>query len=60
MDQIRLDILNFNYWETLSYLKSLSFIYDPSHPKRVKLEKECNSMITEINTLKKKIEHGKN
>lgn len=52
MEQLRLEILEYNYWEHFKYAKDLALILPLKHPKRVMLEKKLNEMVVEINQLK--------
>lgn len=45
---IKLEILNCNYWEHFKYAKELAGYLDLNHPKRVRVEKELNNMIDKI------------
>ena len=52
MNKIKLEILEYSYWEHYKYLKDMSLILPLNHPKRIRVENEVNSMITEINKMK--------
>lgn len=52
MKQIKLEILEANYWEHYKYAKDISYIFSVSHPKRVQMEETLRIMISEINILK--------
>ena len=59
---IKLEILEYSYWEHFKMAKDIALVLPIDHPKRKKLEKEINEMATEINELKavvkkKKIVH---
>jgi len=49
---IKLQILEANYWEHYKYAKDLSFIFPIDHPKRLLLESNLNNMLEQINKLK--------
>ncbi len=51
-NNLRLEILEGNYWENFKFAKDLQYIYPIDHPKRKFLEDSLNEMITEINELK--------
>ena len=53
----RLEILNSSYWEHFKYAKELAGYLDLNHPKRVRLEKELNKMLDEIQLLNGTIKH---
>jgi hypothetical protein len=52
---IKLEILEANYWENFKFAKDISLIFPINHPKRVTLDKELLEMITEINNIKNNI-----
>jgi len=52
IDKIRLEILEYNYWEHFKKAKDLFLILELSDPKRLELEKELNSQIEVINQIK--------
>lgn len=60
MKKIRLEILEFSYWEHFKAAKDIALILPIEHPKRKRLEKVINELIVEINELKKEIDAGKN
>jgi hypothetical protein len=51
-ENIKLQILEANYWEHYKHAKDLSFIFPIDHPKRLLLESNLNNMIEQINKLK--------
>lgn len=53
---LRLQILEYSYWEHYKYAKDLQYVLPIDHPKRVKIEKLLNEMITEINLMKTEME----
>ena len=53
MKEIKLQILNANYWEHFKCAKELAGFLPLNHPKRVRVESELNKMILEINELSK-------
>lgn len=56
-DKIRLEILQYSYWEHYKLEKDLSFILPIDHPKRKLLSEHREEILSEINELKSK---GKN
>lgn len=56
MDNPKLLILEFNYWEHFKAAKDLALIYPLHHPKRVAIETSLNELQVEINNLKNGIE----
>ena len=48
---IKLEILQYSYWEHFKAAKDLSFILPIEHPKRVELQNTINSLIVEIKTV---------
>ncbi len=50
---IKLEILEANYWEHYKYAKDLAMFLPIDNSKRILLEKQLNEMIAEINKLKK-------
>lgn len=44
--------MELNYWEHFKYAKDLALVFQPTHPKRVKIEETLNSLITQINNIK--------
>ena len=48
MNNHKLEILNYSYWEHFKYAKDLALILLLKHPKRVRLERELNDMIIQI------------
>lgn len=55
MDEIKLEILEYSYWEHFKYLKDISLILPINHPKRKNIEIEVNKIQKEIHRLK--LEH---
>lgn len=51
-NNIKLNILNANYWENFKFEKEIAQIYDIKHPLRVKMATECNKIIKEIRKIK--------
>lgn len=49
MDNPKLLILEFNYWEHFKAAKDLALIYPLNHPKRLVVEKSLNELQVEIN-----------
>lgn len=52
MNDIKLEILEANYWEHFKTAKDFSFILPINHPKRQKIELEINKMIVKMKELK--------
>ena len=52
---IRLQILEYSYWEHFKALKDISLILPITHPKRKLLDKEVDNLQNEIIRLKNKI-----
>ncbi len=52
MKEIKLEILEYSYWEHYNHSKSISLILPLEHPKRKLIEKEVNKLADEINKLK--------
>lgn len=55
MSRIRLEILEYNYWEHFKQAKDLSLVLPIDHPKRQRLETEINRLLKEINEIKDKL-----
>jgi len=52
MDRIRIEILEYNYWEHFKAIKDIALILPIEHPKRKKLENEVNKILKELHELK--------
>ena len=52
MNEIRMELLQYSYWEHIKFAKDLSFVLPLNHPKRVKIEREINKIIKEIHEIK--------
>ncbi len=52
MNEIRLEILEYNYWEHFKALKDVSLILPIDHPRRKMLDKATNEILKEIHKLK--------
>ena len=52
MDRIRIEILEYSYWEHFKALKDIALILPIEHPKRKKLENEVNKILKELHELK--------
>ncbi len=50
-ESIKLEILQYNYWEHFKIAKDLALILPLNHPKRILIEKELNNIQKEINNL---------
>jgi hypothetical protein len=49
MDSISKEILQQSYWEHFKAAKDLALYLEPTHPKRVKLEKVINEISNKLN-----------
>jgi hypothetical protein len=49
---IKLQILEYSYWEHFKALKDISLILPITHPKRILLDNEVNKLQKEIHDLK--------
>lgn len=54
-DEIKVQILESNYWEHYKFAKDMAFYLPIDHPKRLLLEEELNKMIKELNELKESL-----
>ncbi len=52
MDIIKIEILEYSYWEHFKALKDIALILPLEHPKRKKLEKATNELLKELHELK--------
>ena len=52
MDSIKIEILEYSYWEHFKALKDIALILPIEHPKRKKLENEVNKILKELHELK--------
>jgi hypothetical protein len=52
VDNLRLQILEGNYWEHHKVAKDLALILPIDHPKRLKIEKELNDIASQIRKIK--------
>ena len=50
-DQLKKEILLANYWMNVSFEKELAQIYGANHPKRIRIAKESNEIISKIRAL---------
>lgn len=50
---IRLEILNYNYWEHFKMEKDLALILPASHPKRILIREATEKILAEIHALTK-------
>jgi len=46
--KIKMELLQYSYWEHYKFAKDLSFVLPLKHPKRIKIEKEINKIQQEI------------
>ncbi len=51
MQNIELEILQFNYWEHFNAAKNLALILPVEHPRRKAIEKEMNVILKRIHEL---------
>ena len=54
MDNIKLEILNYSYWEHFKLAKDLALILPLDHPRRQLLEKEMTDLLKQIHQIKNK------
>lgn len=52
MDKIRLEILEYNYWECFKAAKDLALVLPLEHPKRKLVETQLNDIRNEIAKIK--------
>lgn len=52
MNSVKLQILEFNYWEHFKHLKDVSLILPIEHPRRKEIEKSQNQILKQIQNLK--------
>ncbi len=52
MANIKLEILQANYWEHFKFAKELGMYLTIDHPQRIKIEEELNKMQKELEQLK--------
>lgn len=50
---IKLEILEFSYWEHFKFAKDISLILPLGHPKRRSIERELEKLQQEIHQIKK-------
>jgi hypothetical protein len=53
MDDIKLELLQYSYWEHFKQAKDLALVLPLNHPKRKEIEKELSEMLKKIQKLKK-------
>lgn len=53
MDEIKLELLQYSYWEHFKSAKDLALVLPLNHPKRNALERELNKIQKDIQKLKK-------
>jgi len=51
-NEIKIELLEYSYWEHFKALKDISLILPLDHPKRVKLEKTTNELLGKMHELK--------
>ena len=49
MNQIRQEILQYNYWEHYKHAKDLARTLPIDHPKRVDIQKHMDEILKELN-----------
>lgn len=59
MDNIKIQILEYNYWEHFKVLKDISLILPIEHEKRIQLEKSTNEIQKELHELKSRKKNEK-
>lgn len=52
MDKIKIEILEYSYWEHFKALKDIALILPIEHPKRIKIEIYTNNILKELHKLK--------
>jgi hypothetical protein len=52
MDRIKIEILEYNYWEHFKALKDISLILPLEHPRRKILESSVNELLKKLHELK--------
>ena len=52
MDKIKIEILEYSYWEHFKALKDIALILPLDHPKRKKLELTVNKLLKELHEIK--------
>lgn len=52
MDNIKIEILEYSYWEHFKALKDVALILPIEHQKRKKLENAANEILKELHELK--------
>jgi len=55
---LKLEILEGNYWENYKFAKDLALVYPYNHPKRIKIEEEVNIILREINNIKNNVQYA--
>jgi hypothetical protein len=55
MDGIKLELLQYSYWEHFKSAKDLALVLPINHPKRKVVEAELNKIMAEIQELKKNV-----
>jgi hypothetical protein len=52
---LQLEILTASFYEHFKFSEDLAKYLQPTHPKRINLQKELNNMVEEMNSLREKI-----
>lgn len=58
INNIELEILNYNYWEHFKVAKELALTLPLNHQKRISIENEIRILQQKINQLKQTINNG--
>jgi hypothetical protein len=53
-DALKLEILQYNYWEHFKFEKDISMVLPVNHPKRVNARRHSNELLEEIHKIKNK------
>jgi len=51
-DKIKLELLQYSYWEHFKMAKDMALVLPLRHSKREKIEKACSDILAEIQRLK--------
>lgn len=54
MELLKIEILEYNYWEHFKALKDVALILPINHPKRIAIEKSTNEILEQLQALKNK------
>lgn len=53
LDELRLEILSYSYWEHFKMEKDLAHVLPLDHPKRKKMHEHSTEILTEIHKMQK-------